>query len=49
MALVTLVTALVALSIYGWFTFVAGADSRSGVDGDGVFGRRSHREESWWW
>ena len=48
MALATLLCVLVALSAYGWLTFVAGADTRSGVDGENVFGRRTHREESWW-
>lgn len=48
MALVFLLLVLVALSAYGWFTFVAGADTRSGVDGVSYFGRRTHSDDPWW-
>jgi hypothetical protein len=48
MALVWLLMAMAALAAYGLLTFLAGADSRAGVDGDGALGRRTHRPESWW-
>jgi hypothetical protein len=39
---------LAVFTAFGILTFVAGADSRSGVDGESCMGRRRHVPETWW-
>ena len=48
MALVWLLVAVVALSAFGILAVVAGADTRSGADGEGFLGRRTHQPDTWW-
>jgi hypothetical protein len=48
MAILWLLLTITVLSVFGILAVLAGADSRTGVDGDGYLGRRRHQPDGWW-
>ena len=48
MDVVWVLVMIAVLCAFGLVAAVAGADTRSGVDGDGALGRRRHGAETWW-
>ena len=48
MAIAWLIIGMAAASAFGLLTLIAGADTRTGFDGDGLRGHPAHRTDTWW-